>query len=191
MDSNGQDNLTTIINENNTITTSSKCDTNGNKVSALEHNIKSKGEFSYYYAHGRKFENKQEVKGKNIEGPGIITGGPPVLLAKTITTVEVIKEPKKFTKYIFYDDDKYVQIKIDLPEEFKTSVTDNCIDIQFSEKSVDLKVIMPDREPYFYCVKKLAKKIIPDESKVRIFKGKVVISLKKKNEDEEWDKLQG
>lgn len=168
---------------------SSENESSSSSVSALEHNIKSKGEFSYYYAHGKKFENPSQEKGTVIEGPGIITGGDPVLLAKTVQNIEVIKENKKFTKYIFYDDDKLVQIKIELPEEIKSLITDDCIDIKFGERSLDLKVNVPDSDPYFFSIKKLFQKIVIEESKARIVKGKCCITLKKKNEDEEWEKL--
>jgi hypothetical protein len=162
--------------------------TNSN-VSALEHNIKSKGEFSYYYAHGRKFEKTEEQSGKVITGAGIITGGDPVLLEKSSKEVEVLKEPKKFTKYIFYDDEKFAVVKIDLPEEIKDAVTQDCIDLKLSDKTLDLRVNVPNGEPYFYSVKKLFKKIDPSECKSKIVKGKIVINLKKLKEEEEWDKL--
>ena len=163
-------------------------DTNSN-ISALEHNIKSKGEFSYYYAHGRKFENKNTEQGKTIEGPGIITGGEPVLLEKTVRNIEIIKDTKKFTKYIFYDDDKFVQIKIEMPAEIKDLVTDDCIVINFQERALDLRVNVPNSDAYFLSFKKLFQKILPEESKAKIVKGKINISIRKKNEDEEWEKL--
>jgi hypothetical protein len=159
-------------------------------VSALEHNIKTKKENAYYYAHAYKFDKKEtEGDAKTISGPGIITGGDPVLLAKTVKNVEVLKETKKFTKYIFYDDDKFVVVKIDLPEEMKELVKEDCLEVSFSERSVDLKVNVPNSEPYFFNVKKLAQKIIAEESKVKLVKGKIVINIRKKDEDEEWSKL--
>lgn len=159
------------------------------QMSALEHNIKSKGEMSYYYAHGRKFENKEQEQGKVIEGPGIITGGDPVLLQKTLKEIPIAKEPKKFTKYIFYDDDKFVVVKIDLPEEIKDIVTDENIELNLGEKTLDLKVTAANLDPYILSVKKLNGKIVPEESKSKIFKGKLSLNLKKKDEDEEWSKL--
>jgi HSP20 family molecular chaperone IbpA len=162
---------------------------NNTNVSALEHNIKSKGEFSYYYAHGRKFEKTEEESGKTVQGPGIITGGDPVLLEKSVKEVEIIKEPKKFTKYVFMDDDKFVSVRIELPEEIKELISQECIDLKLSDKSLDLRVNVPNGEPYFYSVKKLFKKIDPNECSSKIVKGKIVINLKKKEEDEEWDKL--
>jgi hypothetical protein len=158
-------------------------------VSALEHNIKSKGEFSYYYAHGRKFEKGEEQAAKVIAGPGIITGGDPVLLDKSVKEVEIVKEPKKFTKYIFYDDEKFAYVKIDLPDDIKDLITEDCIDLKLSDKTMDLRVNVPNAEPYLYSVKKLFKKIDPSESASKVVKGKIVINLKKLNEDEDWDKL--
>jgi hypothetical protein len=158
-------------------------------ISALEHNIKQKKENSYYYAHAYKFEKKgEDEKGVTISGPGIITGGDPVLLQSTIKPVEVIKEPKKFTKYIFYDDDKNVVIKIDLPEDCK-DITEDCIQVNFEERSLDLRVNVPNSDPYFLTIKKLFQKTIPSESKTKIVKGKLVITIRKKDEDEEWSKL--
>ena len=46
---------------------------------ALQANIKRKGQYSYYYAHAKR-ETEEEKEGIKLEGPGIVTGGPPVLL---------------------------------------------------------------------------------------------------------------
>jgi len=164
-------------------------ETNDKNVSALEHNIKTKKENSYYYAHAYKFDSKTGTEqAKTISGPGIITGGDPVLLQKSVKPVEIVKEPKKFTKYIFYDDERNVVIKIDLPDDCK-EVTDDCLEINFGERSLDLRVNVPDSDPYFYTVKKLFQKIVAEESGIKIVKGKIVITLRKKNENEEWSKL--
>jgi len=159
------------------------------KMSLLEENIKTKGENAYYYAHKRIFDPKEPVDGKILEGPGIITGGDPVLLDKSLKTVEVIKENKKFTKYIFYDDDKFVRVKIELPENIKDKVTLDGIEVNYQEKSFDLRANIEDSDPYFFSIKKLFKKVIPEECITKLVKGKIVLSLKKKSEDEEWDKL--
>jgi hypothetical protein len=164
-------------------------ETNDKNVSALEHNIKTKKGNSYYYAHAYKFDAKTAAEqGKVIAGPGIITGGDPVLLQKSIKPVEIIKEPKKFTKYIFYDDEQNVVIKIDLPEECK-DISEECLEVNFGERSLDLRVNVPNSDPYLYTVKKLFQKIVPEQSSTKIVKGKIVITIRKKNEDEEWTKL--
>ena len=65
------------------------------KMCALEYDIKNKGENSYYYAHKSRFENKNnDPNAKTITGPGIITGGDPVLLHTEKKVVEVVKKPK-------------------------------------------------------------------------------------------------
>lgn len=156
--------------------------------SALYHNIETKGEFSYYYAHGKR--DKPTIEGKVIEGPGIITGGEPVLLDKRVTTVEAIKENKKFTKYIFYDDDFFVKIKIELPEELMDKVNIDFVKVDYNVRSLDLQVQVPDMETYFFVIKKLAEKIVPEESTVKVIKNKIILSLKKEEGDKEWEKLQ-
>ena len=88
------------------------------EMSALEYDIKNKGENSYYYAHKGRFEEKdKDPNAKTISGPGIITGGDPVLLQTEKRTIEKIKEPKTISKYIFYDDDKFAVVKINLPDD--------------------------------------------------------------------------
>ena len=96
---------------------------------------------------------------------------------------------KKFTKYIFYDDDKNVVIKIDIPEAILNLINIECININFQERALDMKVDVPNGDPYFLTFKKLFQKIVPEECKYKIFKGKISITLRKKNEDEEWEKL--
>ena len=100
------------------------------KMCALEYNIKNKGETSYYYAHKNKFEdNKKDPNAKTITGPGIITGG---VLQTEKKPVEIIKEPKQITKYIFYDDDKTAVVKMDLPSD-ALDVTDDCLEAKFEK----------------------------------------------------------
>ena len=72
------------------------------KMCALEYDIKNKGENSYYYAHKSRFENKNnDPNAKTITGPGIITGGDPVLLHTEQKVVEVLKKPKSISTYQF------------------------------------------------------------------------------------------
>lgn len=164
------------------------------KISALEYNIKNKGETSYYYAHKSKFESKDvDPNAKTITGPGIITGGDPVLLQVEKKEVEVIKEPKQISKYIFYDDDKFAVVKMDLPEDAK-DVTEDCLESNFHLRSYYLKINVPNGDPYFFAVSKLFKKIEPSKSSIKIVKNKtgvkcVKIVFAKSDVDEEWTKV--
>ena len=94
-------------------------------------------------------------------------------------------------KYIFYDDDKNVKIKIDLPESIVKDVTDDCLMAEFEERGVNLKVMVPNTDQYVFTVKKLYKKIVTKDSSAKVLKGKIIITLRKHNDEEEWDKLNG
>ncbi len=165
---------------------------NEEQMTALEHNIKTKGENAYYYAHGRKYEMEKNQEGKIIQGPGIITGGDPVLLDKGTKEVKAIKTSKIFDKYQFCDDDEFAEVKINLANYYKdpSIITDQCIDSQIEEKNMKIIVTEPgDEEPRHLVVLKLFKKIVPKDSLIKLVKGKLVIRLKKSDPDTEWDKL--
>jgi len=159
-------------------------------LSALKANIINKGENAYYYAHSRILKD-QEEKGKDFYGPSIINGGNPVLLEKKQTELECIKVSKKFEKYQFIDDDNMVQIRIDLTIYVKdpTLIKEDCVNIKFDEKTLDVRVNEPNGEPIFLVVKKLFKKADPEKCKFKLFKNKLIITIHKAKEDESWDKL--
>lgn len=159
------------------------------KVSLLEENIMTKGENSYYYAHKRLVETRNNAdQGQVITGPGIITGGDPVLLAVNDKPVEVIKENKKFTKYVFIDEEEVATVKIDLTDDLKDKVSAEDVNCVFKEKSLELTISAIGTDIYYFTVTKLHKKIVPEESKYKISKGKLILSLKK-IDDTEWQKL--
>lgn len=164
------------------------------QMTLLEENIKTKGENAYYYAHKRIVDDRENggnVSGKIISGPGIITGGDPVLLEVVNKPVEIIKENKKFIKYIFMDDDEMATVKIDFPDELKNLVKIEHVECKFGERSLDVKVSVDGKDPYYLCVKKLHKKIVPEECKYKLSKNldKLIINLKKKETESEWEKL--
>ena len=163
------------------------------KVSALEDNIKKKGDTSYYYAHKGKFENKdKDPNAKTITGPGIITGGDPTLLQTEKKPVEIIKESKTINKYIFYDDDNYAVVKIELPLD-ALDISEECLDAEFQNRSFKLKINVPNCQPYIFTITKLYLKIVPDKSKCKLLHTKngkfIKISFFKEDADEEWSKV--
>jgi hypothetical protein len=161
---------------------------------ALEYDIKKKGENAYYYAHKSRFENKdKDPNAKTITGPGIITGGDPVLLHTEQKVVEVKKTPKSISKYQFYDDDKFAVVKIELPEDAQ-GVTEEGINSDFQKRSFNLTIKTPEGETYIFKVTKLYLAIDPEKSNVKIVKAKsgkksVKINFAKVEIDEEWTKL--
>ena len=164
------------------------------KMCALEYDIKNKGETSYYYAHKSRFENKNnDPNAKTITGPGIITGGVPVLLHTEQKVVEVVKKPKAISTYQFYDDDKFAVVKIELPEDAQ-GVTEEGIISDFQKRSFNLTIKTPEGQTYLFKVTKLYLAIDPKLSNVKIVKAKsgkksIKINFAKVEIDEEWTKL--
>ena len=164
------------------------------KMCALEYDIKNKGENTYYYAHKARFENKNnDPNAKTITGPGIITGGDPVLLHTEKKVVEIEKKPKAISKYQFYDDDKYAVVKIELPEDAQ-GVTEEGIISDFQKRAFNLTIKTPEGEKYIFKVTKLYLAIDPEKSTVKIVKAKsgkksIKINFAKVEIDEEWTKL--
>ena len=164
------------------------------KMCALEYDIKNKGENSYYYAHKSRFENKNnDPNAKTITGPGIITGGDPVLLHTEKKVVEVEKKPKAISKYQFYDDDKFAVVKIELPEDAQ-GVTEEGLFSDFQKRAFNLTIKTPEGESYVFKVTKLYLAIDPEKSTVKIVKAKsgkksIKINFAKVEIDEEWTKL--
>ena len=164
------------------------------KMCALEYDIRNKGENSYYYAHKSRFENKNiDPNAKTITGPGIITGGTPVLLHTEQKVVENIKKPKSITTYQFYDDDKFAVVKIELPEDAQ-GVTEEGINADFQKRTFNLTIKTPEGEIYIFKVTKLYLAIDPEKSNFKIVKSKsgkksIKINFAKVEIDEEWTKL--
>ncbi len=161
------------------------------EMSALEYDIKNKGENSYYYAHKNRFEEQNiDPNAKTISGPGIITGGDPILLQTEKRTIEKVKEPKNISKYIFYDDDKFAVVKINLPTE-ASDINDDNLEYNFQKRSFNLKINSPNGDKYIFKVTKLYLAIDPEKSSVKIIKNKNVIKVNfaKVDIDEEWSKL--
>ena len=164
------------------------------KMCALEYDIKNKGENSYYYAHKSRFENKNtDPNAKTITGPGIITGGDPVLLATEKKVVENVKKPKSISTYQFYDDDKFAVVKIELPSDAQ-GVTEEWVKADFQKRAFNLTIKTPEGETYLFKVSKLYLAIDPEKSNFKIVKAKsgkksIKINFAKVEIDEEWTKL--
>ena len=148
-----------------------------------------KGENAYYYAHGRKYEQDNSQ-----QGPVLMSGGEPILVQKTSIDVKEIKVVNKttkiFDKYQFCDDDEYVEVEIKLSNYYKdiSMITDDCLDSKIEEKSLKLVLNVKSEDRQLF-VQKLHKSIVPEESSIKLTKGKIIIRLKKKETFDEWEKL--
>ena len=81
---------------------------------AVQSNIKTKGERAYYYAHSREWNDTDAIV---TEGEGIITGGPPVLLAREDSKTAPNISAQKITKYSWMDDGKSVKVILEFDHE--------------------------------------------------------------------------
>jgi hypothetical protein len=104
------------------------------KENALQANIKAKGDQSYYYAHARKYEEDESAI--KLEGDGIITGGPPVLIHRSDSSVFAGMRSEKITRYSWFDDGPKVKLIL----EFDFEVLGDMIKIDFDTTSCRLNV---------------------------------------------------
>ena len=78
---------------------------------ALEASIRNKPSMSYYYAHSRKYDCPEEAK--VMEGHGIITGGPPVLIETNAEIARPAARTEKISRYTWFDDNNKVKVIIE------------------------------------------------------------------------------
>lgn len=149
---------------------------------ALLESIKKRGEHSYYYAHAPRFESVPE-HAIVLEGDGIITGGPPKLIAKQHQPVPV-HQIVNIRSYSYSDDGEKVTIYINFDE----SVNPDMVTCRFDSKELDLTYTFSDYETRKLWLKKLSHTIEPDQCTYKIRKNKIVITLKKTH-NASWYKL--
>lgn len=80
--------------------------------SKLRESIKQYGNNSYYYAHSRPIEIPSNAIIR--EGDGVVTGGQPVLLARSSDSAASLAKPKrKITAFSWLDDNEKVKIYVE------------------------------------------------------------------------------
>eukprot|EP00930_Biecheleria_cincta_P043946 TRINITY_DN30152_c0_g2_i1.p1 TRINITY_DN30152_c0_g2~~TRINITY_DN30152_c0_g2_i1.p1 ORF type:complete len:192 (+),score=47.55 TRINITY_DN30152_c0_g2_i1:130-705(+) len=160
------------------------------EASALRQNIETKGENAYYYAHSRKFEVPADAK--VVSGPGLVTGGAPVLLAAESAPVEEHRT-EAIRNLSWADDGSKVKVYLQLPDGVLREAAQVTCD--FEARNFHCKVSPPPPScvgPVRSCkTEPLRGEIVPEKSsfRVNLDKGKVTITLHKKNADETWRDL--
>lgn len=153
---------------------------------ALIESIKKKGDKSYYYAHApRNCDIPEEAK--ILEGVGIVTGGPPRLIAskqQTELQIRVVPQTVNIRNYSWTEDDDRVSIYI----EFGEDVISEQVDCTFDKKELVLTYNFNEIEIRKLILKNLRKEIVPEESRYRIRKNKITVHLKKAEVDK-WYSL--
>eukprot|EP00744_Colponema_vietnamica_P013488 GILI01018894.1.p2 GENE.GILI01018894.1~~GILI01018894.1.p2 ORF type:complete len:168 (+),score=50.82 GILI01018894.1:84-587(+) len=145
--------------------------------SALRSSIDEFGTNSYYYAHNFKFEKPDHAV--VIEGPGLVTGGAPVLLSVAPSESVAEKPCKAITSYAWADEDEKVRIYINLTEEGDlTQLPASAFTLDYSSQSFDIRVAGASRD-YRFKVDRLCEEIDPSGCSHRVKSDKVVVTLKK------------
>ncbi|KAK6588365.1 hypothetical protein RS030_6845 [Cryptosporidium xiaoi] len=176
------------------------------KLSALRSNIKEKGDFSYYYAH--KNNNNDLKDAKIFQGPGIVTGGQPILLhsgedeSNGESTNSSSKENGiKISKYSWSDCKDSIEIYImkdDLPKMIPNKPEITIQDkpkLEVTSNSISLEIIVNN----ISCNSKVHKLILnisnlsnlidPEISRVKVSDKKITVICFKDDSETKWFSL--
>ena len=148
---------------------------------ALLDSIRAKGDKSYYYAHAPRDLGPEEAK--VLEEEGIVTGGPPKLVGQRVSQVADGPVAVAIKNYSWMDEDEWVRVHIPfdhVPDQAR-------LEIHFDLRSFELAYDRGE-ELHKLCVARLSKAIVPEESRLRVRRQKVILDLKKA-EIEQWYSL--
>ncbi|OEH80031.1 uncharacterized protein LOC34618330 [Cyclospora cayetanensis] len=175
--------------------------------SALRSSIAKYGSNSYYYAHAPLPAASEEAK--KIEGPGIVTGGPPALLARgpseptrPISSKDAAEEAiggrrvpaaTSLRRYSWADSKRTVKVYLSLQnirpgEEADGPFTAEKVAVQFASDRVALAIERPSGL-YLLTIQRTYGGIIPSESAVSISEAKITLTLRKEEEGLTWFNL--
>lgn len=157
--------------------------------SALQSNVDQKGENAYYYAHTRKFEVPEHAK--VITGPGLITGGQPLLLAMGAMEVDATEEERTvyLKDYSWADSNGKIKVYVPVPEGLLPAEgADSLVEASFEISQVDLTIKCKPRQRLR--IEKLngELKVEACTTRVEAHKNRVVLQLVKKR-DTTWYSL--
>jgi|EP00927_Polykrikos_kofoidii_P057140 hypothetical protein len=151
--------------------------------SALQRDVDTKGENAYYYAHNRKYEVPEDAK--VISGPGLITGGPPLLLEVGSQALEGVSGERIvwLKNYSWSDSGARVKVYVPITEgSLPEEGSDALVEATYGSHSVDLTInVMPRQK---LKIDKLHSEIKAEECSVRVEprKNRITLILTKKRE---------
>jgi len=149
--------------------------------SALQENVDRKGDNAYYFAHNRHFEVPEHAK--VISGPGLITGGAPVLI-EAGAVVDSDADRCVFLKdYSWSDSTNKVKVYVPVPEGLlPADNADSIVETKYSTSEVDLTINCKPRQKLK--IEKLNGELKVDACTTRVeaHKNRIVLQLAKKRE---------
>jgi len=145
-------------------------------------NIQTKGSNAYYYAHNRPFSVPADAK--VVEGPGIITGGPPRKIAEresktpmnSSDTMRKSEYCDRIEKYMFLEEVKETcEVIVNVP-----GVETAELEVRENDFVLYVKLSGQDRRKKLE-VGPLYSTVVPEKCKkrVNVSKGKVTVTLTK------------
>ncbi|CAD98320.1 hypothetical protein [Cryptosporidium parvum Iowa II] len=164
------------------------------ELSALRSNIKEKGEFSYYYAHKN---NSQDLKDAKIfEGPGIVTGGQPILLHKDDEKEPVSDKPRsvQIKKYSWSDCGESIEIYISLQDLAELISSKSPLEIagkpnlEVTNNTISLEVLSENTN-FLFKIANLSNPIDSQLSRVKVSAKRITIICFKEDSELKWNSL--
>ncbi|KAL8426669.1 hypothetical protein Efla_005926 [Eimeria flavescens] len=175
--------------------------------SALRSSIAKYGSNSYYYAHA-PLPAASEVA-KKIEGPGIVTGGPPALLASSAAEPERTLSAKEaaveavggrkvsggitLKKYTWCDSNKTVKLYVHLEairpgEECDGPLLRDQVAVEFGSDRVAIAIERASGL-YLLAILRTYGTILPKDCSFSVTEKKVSVTLRKEEETLTWYNL--
>jgi len=157
--------------------------------SVLDDNVKNKGEFAYYHAHSREFE--VPVDAKVISGPGLITGGAPVLLEAGGDHLDGYNEERVvwLKDYSWSDGTSKVKVYVPVAEGvLPAEGAKDAVEASYSATKVELTINGKPRHKL--TIEKLNAELNVEScsTRVEVQKNRIVLQLAKKR-DTAWYNL--
>lgn len=168
---------------------------NDKELSALRSNIKEKGEFSYYYAHKNNSHDLGDAK--VFQGPGIVTGGEPVLLHKDEDSKEPVPgKPRsvQVKKYSWSDCGDSIEIYISLQDLADSTSSKSAVEIsgnpslEVTSNSVALEV-SSENNTFVFKITNLSNPIDTQLSRVKVSAKRITVICFKEDSELKWNSL--
>lgn len=152
-------------------------DLENRRGSALQANVDRKGENAYYHAHSRDFQVPEDAK--VITGPGLVTGGAPVLLeCGTVTEEDPIMWLKE---YSWADSDEKVKVYVPLAEGvLPLEGAESMVEAKYNATNLEITIMSKPKQRLR--IEKLNAEIDPEACRTRVEakKSRIVLQLAKK-----------
>lgn len=158
--------------------------------SALQEDLDRRGDNAYYYAHSRKFEVPEDAK--VISGPGLITGGAPVLLEMGTETIEDSDRDRTMwlKDYSWVDSGAKVKVYVPLAEGvLPAEGADSIVEASYNVSNLDVTIMARPKQRLK--IEKLNADIKPESCTTRVEakKNRIVLQLAKKRDTITWYNL--